>query len=278
LATSGFVPELPLLKTVSCDSLARNSGPPQDQEFQAALGAPVATERAHTPQDHRDDYFFVAMFLLVLAVVFIGFAHTYYLAGIFHAKLPSLLVHVHGAVFSCWILLLFAQTALVFTDHVEWHKRLGIFGAVLAGVMVVLGFATLIAALRRHADVGMRPESLFAADTLQLSLFAVLVYWALLVRADGPAHKRLMLLATVSLLGPALSRWPFAFVISSAWVFFGILDSFLIFLIVFDLWSRRRIRRVTIWGSLLIVAMQYAMGPLAHAAFWHRFTLWVQGP
>jgi hypothetical protein len=238
----------------------------------------VATEKARTPQYHRDDYFFVAMFLLVLAVVFIGFAHTYYLAGIFHAKLPSLLVHVHGAVFSCWILLLFAQTALVSIGRVNWHKRLGILGAFLAGSMVIVGFATLVAALRRHATFGMSTEALFADDVLQLSLFAVLVGWALLVRADSAAHKRLMLLATVSLLGPALSRWPFAFVFSSIFVFIGMLDSFVIFLIVYDLWSRRRVHRVTICGSLLIILMQASTVPLGHAAFWHRFTMWVQGP
>jgi len=234
-------------------------------------------ERAYVLGEHRDDLFFMAMFLLVLVIVFVGFAHTYYLAGIFHAKLPSLLVHVHGAIFSCWILLLFAQTALVLANHVEWHKRLGVFGAVLGGAMVIVGFATLVAALRRHANLGMRPESLFADDVLQLSLFAVLVCWALLVRADGAAHKRLMLLATVSLLGPALSRWPYAFVFSSAWAFFGILDSYLIFLILYDFWSRRKVHRVTILGSLLIVAMQYAMAPLAHAGFMHRCTLWIQG-
>ena len=91
------------------------------------------------------------MALLIAGVVFIGFAHSYYLAGLFQAKLPSPLVHIHGALFSCWVLLLIAQVTLVSADRVSWHKRLGIFGMILAGLMVVVGFATLIAALRRHA-------------------------------------------------------------------------------------------------------------------------------
>ena len=61
----------------------------------------------------------------------------------------------------------------------------------------------------------MSLESLFADDVLQLSVFAILVSWAFLARKDGPAHKRLITLATVSLLGPALARWPFPFVFSS---------------------------------------------------------------
>jgi hypothetical protein len=227
-------------------------------------------------QKHADDYFFAAIALLILCIVFMGFAHSYYLAGVFRAKLPSPLVHVHGALFTCWILLLFTQIALVSADRVSWHMRLGIFGMILAGLMVLVGFATLIAAVRRHAAFGMSIEALFAVDVLQLSVFAVLVFWALLVRTDGPAHKRLMILATVALLGPALSRWPFAFVFSSDFVFYGILDSFLIFMIAYDLWSRRKLHPATISGSLLIVAMDLVMRPFAHLAVWHRFTSWIQ--
>lgn len=216
------------------------------------------------------------MVLLIFGIVFVGFAHSYYLAGVFHAKLPSPLVHFHGALFSCWILLLIAQVTLVSVGHVRWHMRLGVLGMILAGLLVVVGFATLIAAVRRHSAPGMSTEALFAVDVLQLSVFVVLIVWAFMVRSDGPAHKRLIIIATVALLGPALGRWPFAFVFSSDLVFFGILDSSLIFMIAFDLWSRRKVHLATISGSLLILVMDFTMRPLAHSAFWHQFTAWVQ--
>jgi hypothetical protein len=38
-------------------------------------------------------------------------------------------VHIHGAIFSCWILLLIAQTTLVSVGKAGWHKKLGILGA-----------------------------------------------------------------------------------------------------------------------------------------------------
>jgi len=225
---------------------------------------------------HADDYFFLAVALLFLGMAFVGFARSYYLAGVFHAKLPSLLVHIHGALFSCWILLLIAQVALVFAGRVGWHKRLGVFGIILAGLMVLVGFMTLIGAVRRHATFGMGLDALFGEDVLQLSVFAVLVFWALRVRMDGPAHKRLMILATVALMGPALARWPFAFVFSSPFVFFGIIDLFLVFVIVFDLWSRGKLHRVTILGSLLILVMQVTMIPVGHLGIWHQATNWIQ--
>jgi len=63
------------------------------------------------------------MALLLLTTVFLGFAHSYYLAGIFRAPLPSLLVHIHGAVFSCWILLFVTHIYLVSSGRLEIHRR-----------------------------------------------------------------------------------------------------------------------------------------------------------
>jgi hypothetical protein len=79
------------------------------------------------------------MAVLILATVFAGFAPSYYFAGIFRAPLPSRIIHVHGAVFSCWILLLITQTSLVSAGRVDVHRRLGIAGFVLACLMVVVG-------------------------------------------------------------------------------------------------------------------------------------------
>jgi hypothetical protein len=236
----------------------------------------MAASRLLSIRIRMDDFFFASMAGLILLTVFIGFARTYYLAGMFHAPLPSLLVHFHGAMFSCWILLFIVQIALVSSNRIRWHKRLGVFGVILAVLMVLVGFATLIAVVRRHAVFAMGLDTLFAGDVLQLSTFAFLVGWAFLARRDGPAHKRLMILGTVALLGPALARWPFPFVFSSALVFFGMLDAIPILLIAFDLWSCRKIHRVTISGTLLLLVMQFSMRPLGHTAVWHQFTLLVQ--
>ena len=47
-----------------------------------------------------DDLFFFGMALLSLIVVFVGFARTYFLAGVFRAPLPNVLIHIHGAVYT----------------------------------------------------------------------------------------------------------------------------------------------------------------------------------
>ena len=88
----------------------------------------LATPAPVLPGRRFDHFFFSSMALLMLATVFVGFAPTYYLTGVFRAPLPSLIIHLHGAAFSCWILLLVTQTSLVSAGRVDIHRRLGIGG------------------------------------------------------------------------------------------------------------------------------------------------------
>lgn len=245
-------------------------------EAQLSSTARKSMGTAAKSRARADDVFFVTAALLILAAIFIGFARTYYLAGMLHAHLPTVLIHVHGALMSCWILLFIAQVALVSAKRIAWHMRLGILGMGLAGLIVPIGFATLIQTVRhRYVFFGKNMDTVFAGDVLQLSLFVALIIWGFCLRRDGAAHKRLMLLAMVTLLGPAIARWPFAFAHSFVG-FFSLLDAIPLLLIAFDLLSPRKLHRATILGIALILVMQFSMVPLAHSAFWHHFTLWVQ--
>ena len=125
----------------------------------ATQGGNLATAATHAgaharptrslPGRRYEHLFFSGMAVLLLATAFAGFAPTYYLAGIFRAPLPSTIIHVHGAVFSCWILLLITQTSLVSTGRVDIHRRLGIAGVALAGIMVIVGVLAATDALAR---------------------------------------------------------------------------------------------------------------------------------
>src|SRR5215470_2562761 len=105
------------------------------------------------PGRRYDHYFFSGMALLMLGTVFEGFARTYYLAGVFHAPLPSLIIHIHGAAFTCWILLLVTQTSLIAADRTDIHRKLGLAGFCLAALMVVLGVMAGTDNLLRGHDV-----------------------------------------------------------------------------------------------------------------------------
>jgi hypothetical protein len=94
----------------------------------ATVVAPPASSPAklvsRPPGNRFDHFFFSGMALLLLATVFVGFAPTYYLAGVFQAPLPSLTIHIHGAAFSGWILFLVTQTSLVSAGRLDIHRAL----------------------------------------------------------------------------------------------------------------------------------------------------------
>src|SRR5437016_12961973 len=87
---------------------------------------------------HFDNFFFSGMALLILDTVFVGFARTYFLAGVFRAPLPSVIIHIHGAVLARWTLLLMTQISLASTGRVDVHRRLG---------LVAYGWVSLLTAM-----------------------------------------------------------------------------------------------------------------------------------
>ncbi len=122
-----------------------------------------------------DDIFFTMMSVLMLAIVFMGFASSYFLRGAAFSHLPSLLVHLHGAVFSSWIILFVVQSCLVSAGKVRLHRRLGVAGAVIAGLMVILGVLTPFGTLRRGAPL---PPIFTPASFLIGNIFGILFFGA----------------------------------------------------------------------------------------------------
>src|ERR1700704_720904 len=133
-----------------------------------------------------DHVFFSGMALLLLATVFVGFAPTYYMAGVFSAPLPSWIIHLHGAAFSCWILLLVTQTSLVSAGRVDIHRRLGIAGFLLACLMVVLGVsAATDTLLRSGGPLGRDVQAFYIVPLTDMAIFATLIFFAFRARSDS---------------------------------------------------------------------------------------------
>jgi hypothetical protein len=137
----------------------------------------LAKTSVNLPGRRYDHLFFSAMALMMLATVFLGFAHTYYLAGVFHAPLPSLTIHLHGAALSCWILLLVTQTSLVAAGRVDIHRQLGRAGFLLACLMVILGVLAATDSLIREAGpAGRDPKFFYIVPLTDMVIFATLVF------------------------------------------------------------------------------------------------------
>ena len=237
----------------------------------------MATMVSRPSKAHIDDCYFTGMSVVILGVVLLGFSRTYYLAGTVLAPLPSIIIHIHAVVFSCWILLLIAQTSLVAAGRTGWHMKIGILGAILAPLIVVLGLAAAIDTQKRHTAIpGVEPPMILAIQFAVLATFAFLVTKGIGARRDGQAHKRLMLLSTIVLLGPAINRWPFAVFLRFPPATGFVIDILLLSLFAFDYLTRRKIHRVTVWGSLMIFVMVPCASALSRLPFWHHFTAWLR--
>ncbi len=110
-----------------------------------------------------------------------------------------------------------------------------------------------------------------------MAVFAFLVAAALALRNRPETHKRLMVLATVSLLDAATARWPIAGIAESALGYYGLADAFIAAAMLYDFVSRRRVAPAYLWGGLLVVAGQGLREPLGATAAWQAFARAVLG-
>ena len=225
--------------------------------------------------DHR---FFSATSVLIFVSVFIGFARTYFLAGIFHARpLPSRIIHIHGVVFTCWIMLLVLQTSLLSRHHVDIHRKVGIFSVCLASLMVVLGVLAATDTLKRNAaSPNFDAESFYAIPLSELIGFAVPAFFAFSLRRRPSTHKRLILIATIAMMTAAFGRWSVAFLLHRPLPAMLCSFSFFIVLIVYDLLALRKIQLVTISGSAFVILVELMSFSIGHTAAWHAFASWMR--
>jgi hypothetical protein len=225
---------------------------------------------------HTDRLFYAGMAAAMILTVFAGFAQTYYLRSYFGGRPLGMLVHVHGAASTAWLLLFFTQTALVAARRTDIHRKLGVAGAALAVFLVFLGVATAIAAFRAgRTPPGWDPRSFLVMPLWTIGTFGLFVGLAIFYRKQTETHKRLILLATIATLSPAIGRLP----IISGWgypAWFVVQDLFVLAGPVYDFASRRRVHPAYLWAGLFIIIMQPARLIISETSLWLAFGDWLR--
>lgn len=224
------------------------------------------------PGRRYDRVFFPILSLLILATVFLGFAKTYFLAGMVRAHLPSATVHVHGMVFTTWIALLIVQTGLVSARRLDLHKKLGLWGFGLAAVMVVMGLlAARDSLIRGFSPAPALPARVFfIVPVTDMFLFATLIYLGWALRNRGLDHKRLVMMATLAILDAAIARWPFPY-IQNPHLADLTLYAFLLLMVGYDVWSTHKVQKATWMSALLIIVVEQIRIPIGMSHIWGRF-------
>ncbi len=225
----------------------------------------------------RERLFYIGMSIAVVITVFAGFSRTYYLRPYFNSAPLMPLLHLHGLVFSSWLLLFVTQTTLVAAHRTDIHRRLGILGGVIATLMILIGVSTAVIRASQGATPlpDISPLSFLVIPLGDMFVFASLIGVGFYFRRRPDVHKRLMMLATISILAAAIARLPFAIMQAGPPAFFGLTDVFVVACVLYDLVTLKRIHRATALAGLFIVASQPLRLVLGGTRAWLTFAAWL---
>lgn len=224
-----------------------------------------------------DRLFYSGISIAMALTVVVGFTPTYYSRIFGSAPLTTIsgkpftpLVYLHGALFTAWALLFVVQTSLVASRRVAVHRKLGTAGVVLAAAMVIAGTSLGIASAARGATVpGVDPLAFLAVPLFDMLLLTTFVTAAVIYRRDKESHKRLMLLAYVSLLAAPAARMPG--IPFGLFGFFGVALLFVVAGVLYDLFSRGKVHKVYLWGGALLVLSVPARLMISSTSAWRSF-------
>ncbi|MBI5261434.1 MAG: hypothetical protein HY852_06405 [Bradyrhizobium sp.] len=221
------------------------------------------------------------MALACAAVAFLGFAPTYWVPLAHRTFSGSPVVHFHGFLFFTWTLYFAFQAWLAASGRLARHRSLGIVGVSLATAMTIFGFLVAVHSMKQGAATG-QTEAGIAFSIVPLSgiaFFATVFTLAIVYTRQPEVHKRLVLLASISLLDAAVARWfltflapagppgppPVSVTIAPALVAYLLL----IAAIVHDRRTRGSTHPVYAYGGIALLAVKLLNWPISITPAWH---------
>jgi hypothetical protein len=230
--------------------------------------------------------FYVWMASACALVAFGAFAPTYWLQLPGRTFVGPPLLHIHAVLFSAWTLLLFSQAMLAANGRLDHHRAWGLVGISLATAMVFMGLAAAVHTLvyGLAAGYGDSVRAFFLLPVTAILMFAGFFIAAVANIKRPETHKRLVLLATISLLQAAMGRIAFLLINGSgpgqrpglgppASLAFAIGPSLVLELLIvagmiYDWRTRGRPHRVWVIGSVLFAVVVVARAPISTSHAW----------
>jgi FtsH-binding integral membrane protein len=241
------------------------------------------------PRPNSDaDRLYVYMAYACALIAFAGFAPTYWVPVAARNFAGPPILHLHALLFSAWVVFFIVQTTLVATGRVERHRMLGLMGISLATGMLFVGILAALHTVRVGIALGLDAQNrAFSIVPITIVMFFACAVAAAVANISRPdVHKRLMLVATISLLPPAFAR---LIALAAGLPFspghppplaFSLLPSFAsdLLLIAAIVWDRRRLgrfHRTYLVAGACLVALQIIRVPLGPTTAWHEVTNWL---
>jgi hypothetical protein len=218
-----------------------------------------------------DRYFYFFLSLVVAGIVVAGFSRTVDRFLIHAAPPRPVLLWIHGAAFSGWVVFFILQSALVRVRKVSLHRTLGWFGAVLGAMMVTLGSVIAVVMGRFDAlQLHQGDPAFLSVPFFDMAAFGTLLGLAIVWRTKPELHRRFLVLATCGLLDAAFARFDYVFNHS---IFFVCVDVVMLLGVARDLLVDRRVDKVYLYGiPALVIGQNVAIYLWRGAPGW-----WVSG-
>src|SRR5215204_3611293 len=101
------------------------------------------------------------------------------------------------------------QSWLAASGRLTRHRSVGMIGISLATAMTIFGFLVGVSAMKRSAAIGQTDEGIafVIVPWSGILFFAVVLAIGIAMVRRPEVHKRLMLLASISILDAAVARW-----------------------------------------------------------------------
>ena len=168
----------------------------------------LSPRAAASPWSRR---FYLVLTLVLIGMVVKGFWPSYYgpmVSG--GGASRAWVMHLHGAIYSGWMLLLLLQVVLAATGRIAAHRRVGTWGIGYGAAVLVIGLVVSWAAPIMHIRAGDwnvdRAAGFMILPLVDMILFGGFFGAAVVYRNKPEIHKRLMLAATVSIVFAAVAR------------------------------------------------------------------------
>lgn len=207
----------------------------------------------------RSQVFFPAFAAVLMLCVVAGFGRTFFFRAWFDTPPLSSSQAMHGVVVTAWFAVFLVQTLLVRQDRIAVHRRLGVLGVAIGVATLVTATLAVLGTVDAFRARGDDVEALRGFVSMvvwgnlgALAAYATFVVRGIALRRRADVHARMMLLASIAIVSPALIRIAtlpaFAGLDGVLMTLLGLL-AMLGALFVHDIVVRRRPHPETAWGA-----------------------------
>jgi len=223
--------------------------------------------------------FYGLVALVLAALVFTGFARSFYLRAWFDVPPITRLLELHGLLFSAWFGLYVVQTRLIAANNVRAHMKLGIAGVLLAMVVVIVGLVTTVvsASAPRMRPMGMSSPQFVLFPLVAILAFGAMVAVAVAYRHRPAVHKRWMTLAMITVLGPPVARLIALTAQRESFLAIQttVAAAFVIWCLIADWLRHRVVHPIYAVGGTLLVLSWPLRAAIAQTVGWENIGAWM---